>query len=71
MIKETIDQNAGNSKAMLSKFVKRTRKAAVQKRGRAIKFAQDKITKLKRKRKALMRLAWEEKKKLADRNSKF
>jgi hypothetical protein len=71
MIKETIKQNNNNQKAMLSKFLKRTRKAAVQKRGKAVLFFTKKMSKLRRQRKAMMRIEWEENKKLQDKTSKF
>ena len=59
MIRETLDNNNNNSKAMLSKFVKRTKKANVQKRGKAVTHLPLKKSVLKTKRKALMRIEWE------------
>lgn len=59
MIQETLEGNNGNIKSMFLKFSKRTKKANNQKRGKAIKHRSPKISKLKRKRKALMRITWE------------
>jgi len=70
MIKETLEGNGNKQKQMISKFIRRTRKASVQKRGRAIKTFNKKFSKLRRKAKAMMRIEYAEKKRLADKMSK-
>ena len=71
MIKETLENNNNNGKGMLSKFVKRTRKANVKKRGKAIKHRPLKASKLKRKRKAFMRLKWEHEQYIKSKTAKL
>jgi hypothetical protein len=71
MIKETLDANNGNPKSMLLKFVKRTRKANIQKRGKAIKFRSPKLSPLRRKRKAMMRIKWENEQYLKRKTAKL
>lgn len=71
MIRETSETNNGNIKSMLSRFSKRVKKSNNQKRSRAIMYRTAKKTALRRKRKALMRLAWEYQQYLKSKTAKL
>jgi len=71
MICETLEQNNGNQKSMVAKFIKRNKKARTTQRARANKVYNKKLNKLKRQIKSRLGRDWEKQKALFDKMAKL